>query len=24
MYERPESQGGTWVLADKLKVVKEL
>lgn len=24
LYDRPESQGGTWVLADTLKVVKEL
>jgi hypothetical protein len=24
LYPRPESQGGTWVLADKLKVIKEL
>lgn len=23
-YERPESQGGTWVLAQRLKVVKKL
>lgn len=23
-YDRPESQGGTWVLADELKVIKEL
>lgn len=23
-YERPESQGGTWVLAQKLKVIREL
>lgn len=23
-YNRPESQGGTWVLADELKVIKEL
>lgn len=24
MYNRPESQGGTWVLANKLKVLEEL
>lgn len=24
LYNRPESQGGTWVLADKMKVLKEL
>lgn len=23
-YNRPESQGGTWVLAQRMKVVKEL
>ncbi len=23
-YDRPESQGGTWVLAQKLKVIREL
>jgi len=23
-YKRPESQGGTWVLAQKMKVIKEL
>ena len=23
-YDRPESQGGTWVLANELKVIKEL
>jgi len=23
-YNRPESQGGTWVLADQMKVVREL
>lgn len=23
-YNRPESQGGTWILAQKMKVVKEL
>jgi len=23
-YNRPESQGGTWVLAQKMKVIKEL
>lgn len=24
LYERPESQGGTWVLAQKMKVIREL
>lgn len=24
LYNRPESQGGTWVLADKIKLIKEL
>ena len=24
VYDRPESQGGTWVLAEQLKVVREL
>ena len=24
LYDRPESQGGTWVLAQRMKVVKEL
>jgi len=24
LYKRPESQGGTWVLAQKMKVIKEL
>jgi len=24
LYDRPESQGGTWVLADKMKVIGEL
>lgn len=23
-YNRPESQGGTWVLAQKMKILKEL
>lgn len=23
-YQRPESQGGTWVLAQKMKVIREL
>ncbi|MFA5068056.1 MAG: hypothetical protein WC466_08510 [Candidatus Izemoplasmatales bacterium] len=23
-FERPESQGGTWVLAKKMKIIKEL
>jgi hypothetical protein len=23
-YNRPESQGGTWVLANKMKVIREL
>lgn len=23
-YNRPESQGGTWILAQKMKVVREL
>jgi hypothetical protein len=23
-YKRPESQGGTWVLAQRMKVIKEL
>ena len=23
-YERPESQGGTWILAQKMKVVREI
>ena len=23
-YDRPESQGGTWVLAQKMKVIREL
>lgn len=23
-YNRPESQGGTWVLADKMKVLREI
>lgn len=23
-YNRPESQGGTWVLAQKMKIIKEL
>jgi len=23
-YDRPESQGGTWVLAQKMKIVKEI
>ena len=23
-YDRPESQGGTWILAQKMKVIKEL
>jgi len=24
LYERPESQGGVWVLAQRMKVIKEL
>lgn len=24
LYNRPESQGGTWVLADRMKVIKEI
>lgn len=24
LYDRPESQGGTWVLAQRMKVVREL
>ena len=24
LYDRPESQGGTWVLAQKMKIVREL
>ncbi len=24
MYKRPESQGGTWVLAQRMKVLREL
>lgn len=24
LYDRPESQGGTWVLAQKMKIIKEL
>lgn len=24
LYNRPESQGGTWVLAQRMKIVKEL
>ncbi len=24
LYNRPESQGGTWVLAQKMKIIKEL
>lgn len=24
LYDRPESQGGTWVLAQKMKVIKEM
>lgn len=24
LYKRPESQGGTWVLAQRMKVMKEL
>lgn len=24
LYNRPESQGGTWVLADKIKLIREL
>jgi hypothetical protein len=24
LYDRPESQGGTWVLADRMKVLSEL
>jgi hypothetical protein len=23
-YDRPESQGGTWVLAQKMKVIREI
>lgn len=23
-YERPESQGGTWVLAQKMKIIREI
>jgi len=23
-YNRPESQGGTWVLAQKMKIIKEI
>lgn len=24
MYDRPESQGGTWVLAQRMKIIREL
>ena len=24
LYDRPESQGGTWILAKKMKIIKEL
>jgi hypothetical protein len=24
LYDRPESQGGTWVLAQRMKIIKEL
>ena len=24
MYDRPESQGGTWVLAQRMKIVREI
>lgn len=24
LYDRPESQGGTWVLAQEMKIIKEL
>ena len=24
LYNRPESQGGTWVLAQRMKIIKEL
>ena len=23
-YDRPESQGGTWVLAQRMKIIKEI
>lgn len=24
LYDRPESQGGTWVLAQKMKIIREI